>query len=40
LLHAFIAAGLNCDRFAYGGQDRGKSFVVDEAGQLSEYAGE
>jgi hypothetical protein len=36
MLRAFMAAGLPTDRFAYGGSDWGKSFVLDERDQLSE----
>ena len=32
LLKAFSHARLPCDRFAYGGQDHGKVFLLDERG--------
>jgi len=37
MLRAFMAAGLPTDRFAYGGPDWGKSFLLDERDQISEY---
>jgi hypothetical protein len=37
MLRAFMAAGLPTDRFAYGAADSGKTFVLDEHDQLSEY---
>jgi hypothetical protein len=40
LLCAFMHAGLPHRTFAYGGRDWGKSFVLDERGQLSEYVEE
>jgi hypothetical protein len=40
MLRAFMAAGLPTDRFAYGGRDWGKSFLLDERDQLTEYADE
>ena len=40
MLRAFMAAGLPTDRFAYGGPDWGKSFLLDERDQISEYVEE
>jgi hypothetical protein len=40
MLRAFMAAGLPTDRFAYCGSDWGKSFLLDERDQISEYVEE
>jgi hypothetical protein len=36
LLHALSRAGLPCDRFAYGGADWRKTFVLDAHDELRE----
>jgi hypothetical protein len=40
LLRAFMHAGLPHRTLAYGGRDWGKSFVLDERDQLSEWVPE
>ena len=37
MLRALMAAGLPTDRFAYGGADWGKTFLLDEHDRLTEY---
>ena len=37
IMCALLHAGLPHDAFAFGGRDWGKSFVLDERDQLSEY---
>ena len=39
VLHALSGARLPCDRFAYGGSEWGKFFVLDAGGELREVAG-
>ena len=40
MLRAFMAAGLPTDRFAYGGPDRGKTFMLDENDRVTEHVPE
>ena len=40
VLHALSGARLPCDRFAYGGSEWGKFFVLDAGGELREVAGD
>jgi len=39
LLRVLSRAGLPCDRFAYGGADWRKAYVLDGRGELSEVGG-
>jgi hypothetical protein len=38
LMRALLHARLPCDRLAFGGQDHGKVFLLDERDQLTEAA--